>query len=501
MLAFAMSLACSAALPAAPAPQGSLTLVTDPAGAASVSDCSADGSVLCGVTATGPGLGIAWTWTAAAGFTQLPASPLSGFPLAPRAISGDGQAVVGWVDSPMNVVEAFRWTATSGLTLLPAVSNQAGIALSSAEACNADGTLVGGYAYHTDLDQPTVWDAGGTPTILPFVQGAAYGVINDITGGDVVVGGQWSAAVEVGFRWTAAAGVTALPGLPGALRTGALASSGDCSVTFGYVGDAPFRPTRAVRWNPAGTVEVLFDLPPGTRWINELQSDAAGRSIVGTYRDDQSEFGFHWSEAEGLRTMSELFADVGISVPGDAFLPRAISDDGNVIVGTRRGSSSSGSLSAGFVLRLRPAGPVPIGTEFCAPAVPNSTGASPSLGASGSDEAAASDVALWVTDLPARSFGIFLASQTAGAVPAFGGGAGTLCLGSPFGRFAASAQVRSSGSLGRVSLRIDPGAIPGGTGTIAAQPGASWAFQYWYRDVVGGGSTSNLSSARTIQFR
>ena len=103
-------------------------------------------------------------------------------------------------------------------------------------------------------------------------------------------------------------------------------------------------------------------------------------------------------------------------------------------------------------------------------------------------------------DLPADSLGYFLTSMDTIFLAGAGGSAGDLCIASTaIGRYAG--DVLDSGAAGAVSFSPDLTAIPGPTGTVAAMAGETRFFQYWTRDLSGGNSTSNFSTAAGITFQ
>ncbi|QDV05540.1 hypothetical protein Poly30_10380 [Planctomycetes bacterium Poly30] len=67
------------------------------------------------------------------------------------------------------------------------------------------------------------------------------------------------------------------------------------------------------------------------------------------------------------------------------------------------------------------------------------------------------------------------------------------------GRFAG--DVLDSGPSGQVSFTPDLSALPTPSGSVAAAPGDTVCFQFWYRDMVAGQTTSNFSGARCVTFR
>ena len=139
-----------------------------------------------------------------------------------------------------------------------------------------------------------------------------------------------------------------------------------------------------------------------------------------------------------------------------------------------------------------------LGTRTCSPAVPNSTGASALLLATGTATPTSQDLALRALGLPPGEFVLFLTSATSGNLPGAGGSQGTLCLGSPLGRFAAPGQLTTAGAAGTAELTIDPTNLPLAGGTPIA-PGETWHFQAWYRD-ANTQPTSNLTDAVAVRF-
>ncbi|MCP3919244.1 MAG: PKD domain-containing protein, partial [bacterium] len=143
--------------------------------------------------------------------------------------------------------------------------------------------------------------------------------------------------------------------------------------------------------------------------------------------------------------------------------------------------------------------PAVIGTNYCSPNSPNSTGSPASIVATGSEVVADNDVTLNASSMPLNQFGYFLASSTQGFIANPGGSAGNFCLGSgPFlGRY--NGMVQNSGATGTFSITVDLNAVPiaSAPGTIAIQPGDTWNFQGWYRD----GATSNFTDGVSIVFQ
>ncbi|MCP3919876.1 MAG: hypothetical protein GY711_30455 [bacterium] len=135
-----------------------------------------------------------------------------------------------------------------------------------------------------------------------------------------------------------------------------------------------------------------------------------------------------------------------------------------------------------------------LGTAYCSPAVPNSSGFAAEITAHGSSDVATNLVTLTATSLPPGQFGYFLAGQTQGlSNPP--GSQGPICLSGNIGRFNQVPQI-IQGPNG--SLRIDLFAIPVNP-PQAVQPGDTWNFQCWYRDNQPG-ATSNFTDAVSLTF-
>ncbi len=158
--------------------------------------------------------------------------------------------------------------------------------------------------------------------------------------------------------------------------------------------------------------------------------------------------------------------------------------------------SSSGALIAltiGAIYRFRE----PVGSNYCSPSVPNSTGLSATITGTGSSLASVGELTLTAAQLPPNRPGYFIASLRQGFVPGAGGSQGNLCLLGPIARYAGQAQ--QSGADGTFSITLDLGAIP----THPPQPvlaGQTWNFQAWYRD-QNPGPTSNFSDAVSVLYQ
>ncbi len=172
------------------------------------------------------------------------------------------------------------------------------------------------------------------------------------------------------------------------------------------------------------------------------------------------------------------------------WLGQALAVDGETVVA---GAPGRDSIGAAYVFDL---GLDPIGTSYCGPATPNSTGLAAELAAGGSEAAADNLLRLTGDNLPPNVPVFFLNSRSAGfSVPP--GSQGSLCLGSSIGRYVE--DLRNSGSAGSATVLLDLVNTPTPFGPVAVRPGDTWYFQAWYRD-SNPGATSNFTDGVWITF-
>ena len=162
--------------------------------------------------------------------------------------------------------------------------------------------------------------------------------------------------------------------------------------------------------------------------------------------------------------------------------------------------SSGGNASQGYWDGLVIEKGVPLGTigsSYCGPAIPNSTGNPGFISATGSAVVASNDVTLMASGMPANQFGYFLNSMTQGFVQNPGGSQGNLCLGGQIGRY--NGQIFNSGASGTGTLMLDLPNTPTPSGSVSILAGETWNFTCWYRD-NNPGPTSNFTDGVVIGF-
>ncbi len=140
------------------------------------------------------------------------------------------------------------------------------------------------------------------------------------------------------------------------------------------------------------------------------------------------------------------------------------------------------------------------GTNYCGPAVANSSGQSAEISGSGSLVVGDNDVTLTASQMPLNMLGLFITSPTAGFLTNPGGSAGNLCLSGQIGRYNGFSGYGAinSGASGSISLVIDLGNHPTPNGNASVMAGETHHFQAWFRDIVGGVPTSNFTDGMTV---
>lgn len=188
-------------------------------------------------------------------------------------------------------------------------------------------------------------------------------------------------------------------------------------------------------------------------------------------------------------TISEAdIQNAGLTLSADMRVRFTASDIGTAsIVEAGVDAVQVGSISCGGGLN----------TNYCGPAVTNSSGQPGVISATGSAVAADNDVTLLASNLPTNQFGYFLNSQTQGFVVSPPGSQGNLCLSGGIGRYTMS--VLNTGLTGTMTLVLDLTNTPTPMGSTSVIAGQAWNFQAWFRD-VNPGTTSNFTDALSVTF-
>ena len=233
-----------------------------------------------------------------------------------RGVSADGSVVVGFGHSD-DGREVFRWTDANGMQLMDVQFASDGIDISGEEfwptGVSADGNVVIGYK----SDMLFKWIVNSNRVDLVDVPlGLAEGVSSD---GGIVVGrgklattpGDWEAIV-----WDNTGSVTGLGILPAeGDNSRAYDVSSDGSVVIGRSEVTSIPTVEAFRWDAINGMVGLGSLTGESESAARAIS-ADGNVIVGS----SSGSAFRWDSSNGMVNLG-------------AFSPTDVSDDGNVVVG------------------------------------------------------------------------------------------------------------------------------------------------------------------------
>jgi len=163
------------------------------------------------------------------------------------------------------------------------------------------------------------------------------------------------------------------------------------------------------------------------------------------------------------------------------------------------GEDAAGELYVCERLRGRVHRIVPdAGTSPFCEALPNSTGARCRMASSGSTSIAKNDFTLQASGGVPAELGLFF---YAGAPLQLPFGDGFLCVAPAGTGYFRLVPPLLADEAGGSSRRVDFDERPAGAGAGRIQPGSTWCFQYWYRDLAGAGSGFNLSDGLAARFR
>ncbi|MEO1696472.1 MAG: hypothetical protein AAFU73_04195 [Planctomycetota bacterium] len=437
---------------------------------------NADGTVVCG--RGGAGWGYDYRWEEGVGATQLLAAGVS---TSVVAVSADGSLAFGRGNDPASGFTAVRVDASGAYTFL---DRPPGAGSTRVQHCRDDGLQLFGRADGVGL---VVWQPDGTIEPLTFSPAAGFGS----------VAGDGTAATLGRYVWTDTTGTLPSPVLPAVGR--AMDASG--SVAFCADSTGP-----SYRYELAtGDVEALGDVPGptfGAAFALVSDCDSTGDVAVGRWVAPAPGGGTVvspalWHREFGAIDLRSYATELGADLTGWGvnLYSSHVSADASTVACY---GVAPDLHSKTFLLRFPQNWWTSVGESYCAPAVPNSTGDSAHIAALGSASVGDNALRLEVHGLPPNQFGFVVSSRTQGFTPAAGGSMGNLCVGGAIGRHTAPGEVVNSGAFERALVEVDLSSIPTPTTFVAAQPGETWHFQFWHRDVVGGAQTSNYSDAVSV---
>ena len=250
---------------------------------------SDDGSVVLG-TIFDAGQEFAALWTPADGWQSLGGvASCDYFVSTGYALSGDGKSAVGLGWASGCDARGFLWTEAGGMQLLDSLGN----GVNRASAISRDGQVIGGFAQGSFDRTPAVWSTDdGTGWLYDInVVGEVHGLNND---GSVRLG-QWNGGAFV---------------------------------------------------DDDGSFTALGNLHSSSAWTGiptDISED--GQTIVGFDVKGLARQAWMWTPATGIVALDTVISNAGFPGAPATFVCRAVSDDGNVIVG---GNISGGGGPFGY---------------------------------------------------------------------------------------------------------------------------------------------------------
>lgn len=218
---------------------------------------------------------------------------------------------------------------------------------------------------------------------------------------------------------------------------------------------------RFVKWDGAGVITDRHD--PAFDCSRAVDVDGTGRRVLVAVSPPTPPFSqppnaahiYDVVSGAGTGLFDALEASGGPLVDAPMSAPIAMFRDGHAVVGRRY--YPNGNTSPDDEL-LWNAGINSFGIKVCSNGTASSRGVRASLLGRRSLSITANDARLIATQLPRRTFGIFLVGDQLTAPTVLG--AGHLCLQAPFGLFNGPGQVKRSGTSGTITLPIDLTALP-----------------------------------------
>jgi hypothetical protein len=245
-------------------------------------------------------------------------------------MSADGSAVFGSALFPGYSRVAFRWTAQTGMVPLHGPERQAEIIDVSADGSTA--------LLHRGA-QPLRWTAAGGITPLPGLPSGDHYAFAISADGSTVVGSSWVGSTARMFRWSAR---TQTAEYFSDLRADLRLVSADGQVLAGHASVDGV--TRAFRWTEATGVQFL-ELPPGARSdaaYYPLAMSADGSVLVGhlgnSFWNGSTWTGhdaYVWTAETGSTRLTALLESYGIGLPTGWYWHDLVdvSADGRTFVG------------------------------------------------------------------------------------------------------------------------------------------------------------------------
>ena len=317
---------------------------------------SGDGKTLFGSAGNSSGAAHAFTWTSAAGFTDLGSLDHLTNPSYASAASFDGSVIVGFSETKNNALwHGFMWTKAGGMIDLGAADNSAG---SSIWGVSADGTVLAGGSFTANtIDRAMRYTVAGGWQNLGLISGTggysdAFGISGD---GKVIVGMSTIAAGNLhAFRWTQASGMTDIGTIAGAGGTAvATAVNSDGSVVVGRSSLTTGSNYHGFRWTSAGMADLgTIGNAVGNSVALGINGD--GTIVVGqsAIASGSTQHAFIWTSPTGMQDLNTVLSNAGVNMTGvELTVARGISSNGQFIAGAGTFPNAPGATHA-FLARI-----------------------------------------------------------------------------------------------------------------------------------------------------
>jgi probable HAF family extracellular repeat protein len=218
---------------------------------------------------------------------------LSSSPSTARAISANGQVIVGYLTMPSGNFHAFRWTQQTGAVDIAAGGSWT---WSDAQAVSADGSVVVGTAIG---GPPGWWWTQGTGQVAVTIPGYGYTFVNAVSADGQLIGGNvpnLSGTVSNAFVSPRGGSATILPSPTGAPSAYLYALSPDGTLGAGTSGNGGF--VRGALWSPLTQNNFAGSLDGRTTLIRALTPN--GSAVVGQIYDTALDHSaFLWTASHG----------------------------------------------------------------------------------------------------------------------------------------------------------------------------------------------------------
>lgn len=302
------------------------------------------GTVVVGTSVDAAAHAVAVRWDAEGDLMAL--GTLGGRTSYATGVSLDGRRVVGTSTDQNDDYRAFLWTEGGGM--------------------RAIGTLGGSYSYATDISADglrvvgTAEDGQGKDMPFLFIDGATTGIAGNpelfkldlLAGGDsgraeaisrngsFATGYVWYDQDGEGAIWSldgVAGGSSPVRGIGslGGIHTAGTGISNDGRVVVGHSVNAD-NDKHAFRWVDGQGMADLGTLGGSESAAYALSAD--GAVAVGVAKDaGEMDVAFRWTEAGDMQSVGDWLAAAGVDMDGMLLTSASgVSDDGQVVVGTRR---------------------------------------------------------------------------------------------------------------------------------------------------------------------